>query len=322
MNVFSCVHLLGLERCGGIVLEETEGHGSGRTQTVLVVVVVPNLAVGDIHTLRRVAVGDGGSFDALGVAAGNFLFINRIYNRFSRRLTVSVALQVLPSVAPAATVRQSDGFVCLFHVICIKIDDNAGRTGTVDVLFVVPDLVDGHGHRLFHVGVRDVDGNGVAESVGVRSGILRCLVFRNGQLHYRVKDGVAGSVEDGQLMGGVFPTAIGVRRAGDRLSHYVAVLDLHGDAVGTLACAVVVVHPGLLSLEVEDGRGDIHRVGVLREGSIELVGSFVRHGIVFITHQVGVGLAFLEFGQEGDADGLALFGGQHSRGHYANQGLT
>ena len=137
------INFAGHRGCGGVVLEQAEGHGL-RAEAVLVAGIVPRLVEGDVHSLGRVAVGDVVAADVL-LVAFHGTFIHAVGDGCAHG-TDAVDRQsgelILPVAGCAADLHAVD-----LLAVGEKQHAYAGRTGAVNVLFVVPGL-----------GTGDVDG--------------------------------------------------------------------------------------------------------------------------------------------------------------------
>ena len=122
--------------------------------------VIPNLREGNIHSFRCVAVGDGYRGRAivrgclvLGVVAGRDARFHHSIYIFGIGCPVFVFRQIgedgLPLVAFVKRDRIARGVA-----VNVKLHENAGRTRPVDVLLVIPELVDGNRDNVLSVDKR------------------------------------------------------------------------------------------------------------------------------------------------------------------------
>ena len=218
----------------------------GGALAVLVLVVDPGLGHLDLGGGRLVGIDQRHGGFGLGLVPDQFLagdgvaFHSDLFDGVSDLLTLLVLVEVGEAELPLAI--DLGHFLGRQNIVAnLQVDGDAAGTLAVLVIRIVPHLGAFDADLLDVVLVGDVeviDGRGVAFHLDLFDGVL--------DLSAALASGLVDLIL-GQVGEAVRPVALGVGGNGSHLvrqSNAVS-LQLHGDAVGTLAILVIVVDPGL-----------------------------------------------------------------------------
>ena len=246
------------------LLHQVDGDAF-RTETILVIVVVPGLLTGDAGLARCVGVGHVHT-----AVLGGVVFHSRLAHGVGDLLAVGILGQVLEGPGPAVFLGHSDGSAHL-RAAGQQGDRDALGALAVLVVFIVPGLGAAHSDVLNLVRV----GHIVALHLG---GVV---------LHLILGDGVVNELAAGILIQLLELPAPVVGSLHFLAGHFLAVgSQADGDALGTEASKVITVIPGLGAFDI-DLLGDVavgqggHGAGLLSLGQRVALGQgFFRPGVV------------------------------------------
>ena len=299
--------------CLHTVCQQMHDNGGG-TLAVLVILIIPNLADGDMRLLSLVGIGDDKALlDGAGHNAG-VAGDSRFFHGIDDLGAVFVLIQRRQRVGPVVGGGQLHGG----HqsAVAVDIDGNGLGTYAILVICVIPDLVDGKARGIGHERVVDNIGCVMVAALGDLSLVLDDHAFggRDGNLEGDRDGRPCGHIQDpGQL-------AVGIHAAIVRRTH-----DINGmgrDAVGdgdrnVLSGKVGVANgvnqgiPGGYILTIDADRGIIRFENVLFYNIFKgVVGYLVGGvGVHTVTDDGGVGhhdIGFIHLHLEGYGNTFSL----------------